>query len=134
MTREEGNVREIDSPIRNKWCWNWIEHTPANDGVCFSAYFRKLNKPGIALCLWCDKEVNYSGKGLSSLIQHSQTSMHKNVAKTRQNNYRLPVTFSAKPAAAASQSVETTYGLHPIFMNSVVKQPTFPKPVCLFLS
>ena len=90
VKREDSDVKEIDKSVKNKWCWPWMEHE--HKGTCFSAYFRKLLKPGYALCVWCDKEVNYGGKGLSSLVQHSETAQHLKIRKIRESNFRLPST------------------------------------------
>ena len=85
-----GNAREIDAKLKNKWSWNWLEKEV--DGVALFNFMKKLNKPGVALCDWCDCQVTYSGKGLSSLVQHAVTSKHKAVASTRKSNYALPST------------------------------------------
>ena len=90
VKREEGNVRQIDSTVKNKWCWTWIE--TERNGVCLNAFIRKLNRPGVSLCLWCDKEVHYGGKGLAALLQHTETALHKKCKVARQSNYRLPST------------------------------------------
>ena len=75
-----GDAREIDAKLKNKWAWNWLEKIVS--GVTVFNFFRKLNKPGVALCV-C--EVSHAGK---RLIQHAETSKskHKSVASTRASN------------------------------------------------
>lgn len=85
-----GNAREIDAKLKNKWSWSWLEKEV--NGVALLNFMKKLNKPGVALCEWCDCEVTYSGKGFSSLAQHIETSKHKTAASTRKTNYALPST------------------------------------------
>ena len=69
-----GNAREIDAGLNNKWKWSWLEYEV--DGVPLMNFMKKLNKPGVALCEWCDCEVSYKGKGVPSLTQHAETASY----------------------------------------------------------
>ena len=106
LTREDSNVREIDNSVINKWCWSWMEHE--HDGLCLNSFMRKLNKPGLALCLWCDKEVNYAGKGLSSLVQHADTLHHKKSKKLRDTSSIERYFYKESDVAAKQARLEHT--------------------------
>lgn len=86
-----GNAREIDAKLKHKWAWIWLEKEV--NGIALFNFMKKVNKPSIALCDWCDREVTYSGKGLSSLDQHTETFKHKAVASTQKSHYALPSSF-----------------------------------------
>lgn len=63
---ENTNFKELDKGVRNKWKWSWLEKKDEN-GDFISEYTRKIKKPGLAICTWCNgKQTNYgeSGKNL----------------------------------------------------------------------
>jgi len=65
-------VRKIDSGIKNKWKWSWLEKTPYM--LPLSVLIKKSSKPGEAYCVLCNATIKYGGKGASSLKQPKQDS------------------------------------------------------------
>ena len=87
VNREESDDRlqEIDGGIKNKFHWNWLERsvsityrnqksTIETSSFLLGKFIRKVDKPGLALCVTCDKVINYGSKGASALDEHCSKS------------------------------------------------------------
>ena len=77
-------VRKIDSGIKNKWKWSWLEKTPYM--LPLSVFIKKSSKPGEAHCVLCNATIEYGGKGASSLMTHCKTTGHIKVEKLKIEN------------------------------------------------
>ena len=53
------DLKALEVNIKNKWNWSWLEERDGN-GDFLSEYIRKVNQPGIALCVWCNKQLKYA--------------------------------------------------------------------------
>ena len=80
-----GLTKEIDKGIKNPWWWDWVESK--SGGFFLSEFIWKLNKPGKALCLWCDAEINYASRGEKGLVTHVKSYKHRSQIKIRKTNY-----------------------------------------------
>ena len=80
---QKDNVREIDSSVRNKWRWDWLE----ND--LMKQYLRKTKQPGQAFCTICNKTLQYQSGGKKDLKRHMESPPHILAIKTVKTNYSL---------------------------------------------
>ena len=80
-------IRTIDKGIKNAWKWDWLEKDV--DGVSLAENIRKLDRPGMAYCTVCQREINYGRRGLVALTDHCRVSKHRELIKLRKTNYRL---------------------------------------------
>ena len=57
------SIAEIDAGVPNKFRWDWMTLQDTN-GDYYSAYIKKLNVAGFAVCKWCrDHLINYGRQG-----------------------------------------------------------------------
>ena len=56
------NIKQIDSGVKNKFNWSWLEEKDCNDEY-LSEYIRKLKEPGIAICIACKERLKYGTSG-----------------------------------------------------------------------
>ena len=89
LHRDDQNnvVDQVDEGIPNKWKWEWLQKIVSIDvknsypslqwksqeplSVCLKDSIRKINVPGQAICLVCNKKsVKYGTNGVSALIKH----------------------------------------------------------------
>lgn len=85
--------REIDAKCKNKWNWSWLEEQDKN-GEYLSAYIRKINLSGSALCIYCNKIVCYGSSGKKDLLSHSKhSSVHLSNKKSYLQTSRLPASW-----------------------------------------
>ena len=84
----EASLKEVEASVKNKFNWSWlekgVESTLTINGKkevkCYLGDFiRKIDKPGKALCTWCEAEINYGSGGARRLLEHTQTEKHKQV-------------------------------------------------------
>ena len=50
------DIKALEANVKKKWNWSWMEDKD-NDGDFMSEYIRKINQPGVALCIWCNKQL-----------------------------------------------------------------------------
>ena len=88
------DVKEVERNIRNKWNWSWLEEKDGN-GDFMSEYIRKINQPGKATCVWCNKMLKYASGGKKLLMKHALSDVHLKARTARSNTQELPVVFQA---------------------------------------
>ena len=64
-----------------------------SNGDFLSEYIRKIKQPGIALCIWCDKQLKYASAGKKVLHVHSTKDVHRKARRARSNTQQLPIAF-----------------------------------------
>ena len=52
--------------------------------------FRKLDVPGQALCILCNKQVQYGSRGLVALTDHLTGQKHLKKSAAVESNQRMP--------------------------------------------
>ena len=90
------DARQIDKDggIKNKWLWSWIAEKDAN-GDFLSDYFRKIDVPGKAFCIYCRCIFGYKGGGKRDLLRHAQNSKdHKKNKKLYLQNTIIPSSWT----------------------------------------
>ena len=63
-----GQVFDDESHLRNPRRWQWVDKT--HDNRRRGEVIRKLKAPGMAYCVVCRKEINYSNRGVVALDDH----------------------------------------------------------------
>lgn len=86
------DLKKLESSVKNKFKWSWLEEKDAN-GRLLSDYVKKLNTPGLALCLCCDTKLDYSKKGKSFIKRHGESAGHIKKWKDSASNQSLPAIF-----------------------------------------
>ncbi len=79
---------KTDPSVTNPWKWSWLEFVPES-GVRLGETFRKITKPGFALCILCNKEIKYGKRGRMSLVEHEGNDSHQSISKLRKENTLL---------------------------------------------
>ena len=77
-------VQKIDSDIKNKWKWSWLEKAPFIFPL--EMFIKKIHVPGEAHCTLCNARIKYGGKGVSSIIKHCNTASHMKIEKIEERN------------------------------------------------
>ena len=85
---QENDVRAIDSTVKNKWRWDWL------DSDLMQQYIRKLKLPGQAYCTLCQKALLYQSGGKKDLKRHMDSPPHLQAMRTVKTNYSLDGKFS----------------------------------------
>lgn len=88
---ERGDGLHCDSGVKNPWKWTWLEKKMYD--VPLSEVIRKLDGKGLAYCIICRKEINYSNRGAIALQDHVSSGKHQSAVKARRTNTSLPGTF-----------------------------------------
>ena len=81
-------MTSIDKTVKNGWNWQWLSRTVNEEKV--SENIRKLNEPGIARCILCNKNINYGNRGWKSVEQHILQKIHAENRRTKASNQCLP--------------------------------------------
>ena len=79
--------KEKEAQIKNSWRWEWLEKTV--EGMQLCSFFHKILMPGKAYCSWCQKEIDYSKRGLPALTCHAKHKKHQKHLETSKTNYSL---------------------------------------------
>ena len=61
------SIETIDISSKNKFIWSWLKEKDINDDY-LSKYVRKVNKDGIAVCLYCKTEMKYGKRGKTYIL------------------------------------------------------------------
>ena len=72
-------------------------------------FLLQVKQPGKAVCLLCQKTINYASRGVVAMIEHCQTKAHVEKVITKRTNYSLPT---------AAENTDA-YGLHPMFASQL---------------
>ena len=86
MEIQPGGDLSIDSTVRNKFRWAWLEEYDDNKDH-LAEYVVKLNIPGAAKCSWCQAHLKYANGGKGLLKAHAKALTHnlrRNTCKTNQ--------------------------------------------------
>ena len=125
VNREEsdGRLQEIDGGIKNKFRWNWLERsvsityrnqksTIETSSFLLGKFIRKVDKPGLALCVTCDKLINYGSKGASALDEHcSKSKKHADKMSLQLTNVSMENFVPLKKSSDMTSA--EPYGIHP---------------------
>ena len=136
---KETDAGQIDEGEDNKWKWEWMQRSVSIDvkkryplmkwnsedslSICLKDYIRKINVPGKATCLVCNKELDYGTNGVSALIKHVKCKKHVEKEVLKINNFKLP-------GSGPAQNITESYGAPPVFhgvpeaSTSEAPQPT----------
>lgn len=90
----KSDLKAIENGLRNKFRWDWLEEKDSN-GDYLSKYVRKLNKPGVVVCVYCDCRLDYSKKGKSFIKRHAQSVAHTSKRNSIISTQALPAIFKA---------------------------------------
>eukprot|EP00745_Piridium_sociabile_P031851 TRINITY_DN52985_c0_g2_i1.p3 TRINITY_DN52985_c0_g2~~TRINITY_DN52985_c0_g2_i1.p3 ORF type:complete len:114 (+),score=21.14 TRINITY_DN52985_c0_g2_i1:261-602(+) len=85
---ERSKCSTLDESLKNKWRWEWTEEKV--DKELIGEFIRKVEAQGIAYCLICRKEINYSKRGKVALVDHIKCRNHKTGIESRKTNTTLP--------------------------------------------
>lgn len=94
VDRKTGDLQTIESGVRNKFLWSWLEEKDCN-GDFLSDYVRKTIKPGNAHCLFCDDKLDYGKKGKSFIHRHAKSDGHVLKRNAVKNTQTLPAILRA---------------------------------------
>ena len=61
--------------VKNSWRWEWTEKFFKDERL--GTHIRKIQKPGTAVCVICNREINYALRGRVALQDHCSTAKHK---------------------------------------------------------
>ena len=88
------DLKAVENGIKNKFRWQWLEEKDCN-GDYLSDFVRKLSKPGLAFCVFCDQRLDYSKKGKCHLKRHAESEGHKRCRNAVKSTQALPAVFQA---------------------------------------
>jgi len=97
------DLEALERKIKNKWNWSWMEQKDGN-GDFMSEYIRKINQPGMAMCVWCNKQLKYASAGKKVFRNHATNNIHLKSRAARSKTQELPVVFQA---VASQVSIES---------------------------
>ena len=66
------DIDKTDPQVTNLWKWTWMQHVVREQKL--GDTIRKIQKPGQAMCILCNKELKY-GKRVKSVTVSSKTQM-----------------------------------------------------------
>lgn len=95
VERTNCDVKAIDSGLKNKWRWEWLEVPVDKEKPELGKlgdFVKKIRKPGLAWCQPCDKEIKYASSGTKALAGHGRCDQHIKNKKTVSSNYLIPGT------------------------------------------
>ncbi len=104
---DSGQIRNvIDSGVKNKWNWNWLQHSVEvqleKHGVKtfkLEAIFQKIDVPGKAWCTTCESEINYGSRGRVAMIDHVKGKSHIRKTDTVLSNHSIKAMLKDSSAA-----------------------------------
>ena len=62
------DIDKMNPQVTNPWKWTWMEHVVC--GQKLGDTIRKIQKPGQAMCILCNKELKYGKRGRISLVRN----------------------------------------------------------------
>ncbi|XP_060764516.1 uncharacterized protein LOC132873191 isoform X2 [Neoarius graeffei] len=129
------DIRSIEGKVKNKFRWSWLKEKDAN-GDFLSDYVRKVDRPGYALCTWCNDLLKYESSGKKGLRCHSKCKKHIEARTLKRTNQTLPAVFhnvnAMEKGATSSTSTMPSENVHSAASCSA-SQMTPTKPVISFL-
>ena len=89
------SIETIDTSSKNKSSWSWLKEKDVNEDY-LSKYVRKVNKDGVAVCLFCKAELKYGKRGRSCFLDHAKSKAHKKNRETFLSSSQLPLAFQCQ--------------------------------------
>ena len=85
-------VKEVDNCVKNnfnKWRWEWKNE---KDELVrpFSLWVRKVDVPGAALCIICNRVLQYGSSGKKTLSVHSKDDKHLLLLRLQKDTQTVP--------------------------------------------
>ena len=111
---DDEHLKTLEKAVKNKFRWHWLETTVEitlkgeRKATSLIEWIRKIDVPGKAKCIVCDKNISYGARGRISLTEHCKSNEHAEKLKIKADNYTLGV-----PKANSK-----SYGIHPFFLQS----------------
>jgi hypothetical protein len=90
-------LKTVEKSVKNKLRWQWLETTieitlkGERKSIPLIKWIRKIDVPGKAKCIICDKIISYGARGRVSLTEHSNSNEHAEKFKLEDSNYTLGV-------------------------------------------
>jgi hypothetical protein len=90
-------LKTVEKSVKNKLRWQWLETTieitlkGERKSIPLIKWIRKIDVPGKAKCIICDKIISYGARGRVSLTEHSNCNEHAEKFKLEDSNYTLGV-------------------------------------------
>ena len=119
-SRDNSKERELDSEIKNKFRWDWLDRTLSirlGKGepipVVVGDFAKKVDVPGKAICTICDDLIFYGSRGWKAFESHANSIKHRKQAELKRTNYSLSSAFrlgtnATTSAASTSLTLPTT--------------------------
>ncbi|XP_060789431.1 uncharacterized protein LOC132894118 isoform X2 [Neoarius graeffei] len=129
------DIRRMEGRVKNKFKWSWLEEKDAN-GDFLSDYLWKVDRPGYALCTWCNDLLKYESSGKKVLLSHSKCKKHIEARRLKRTNQTLPTVFhnvdAMEKGATSTTCTMPSENVHSAASCSA-SQMTPAKPVISFL-
>ena len=118
---DDEKLKTLENSVKNKFRWHWLETTVEislkgeRKTIPIVEWIRKIDVPGKAKCIICQKLISYGARGRVSLTEHCKSNEHSEKLKLKADNYTLGV-----------RAPNESYGIHPFFLKSKhvhVQQP-----------
>ena len=89
---KEGDTFD-DSTVKNRFNWSWLEGSVEEGGEKYSAWARKVVKPGYCVCERCNNcPVKYGSNGKKVFSNHANTKRHKDATESSRATQSVPGT------------------------------------------
>ena len=119
-------IGSIDKGVKNQFKWNWLESEDAN-GMYFSEWVRKVDLAGRALCLICNKLINYGNQGKAGLNHHAKCVAHKKAVTSIKNNTTIPTTHHSIEPTTCTMPYGAAPNIHSDAVCSKRTEVVLPK-------
>ena len=90
----------VDESVSHHWLWSWVTdkeffaetlgENGEKDIETVGENFRKIDLPGKARCLLCQKDISYGGKGVGHLLEHMKSRSHVKRRRALTNSTTIP--------------------------------------------
>lgn len=113
---DDEHLKTLEKAVKNKFRWHWLETTVEitlkgeRKATSLIEWIRKIDVPGKAKCIVCDKIISYGARGRISLTEHCKSNEHAEKLKIKADNYTLGV-----PKANSK-----SYGIHPFLVRLIL--------------
>ena len=92
---DDEHLKTLEKAVKNKFRWHWLETTVEitlkgeRKATSLIEWIRKIDMPGKAKCIVCDKIISYGARGRISLTEHCKSNEHAEKLKIKADNYTL---------------------------------------------
>ena len=79
---DDEHLKTLEKAVKNKFRWRWLETTVEitlkgeRKATSLIEWIRKIDVPGKAKCIVCDKIISYGARGRISLTEHCKSNEH----------------------------------------------------------